>query len=141
MDMNSKGEKYLSVYWFAVLVIVAGGIVLIVMAFYGKPLDVREVEANILINKVVDCISEGSGMRDDLSSENFLQECHLNFDKDYYLEIFEMGIIQGNSNLKDYCSLNQDGVICVEKNFYYLENSEGKWVNILSVVNKGEENA
>jgi hypothetical protein len=139
--MNNRGEKYFSVYWFAVLVIIAAGIVLIVMAFYGKPLDVRDVEANILVNNAIDCISEGDGIRNDLANAKFLQECHLTLNEEYYFEISELGIIQGNSNLKDYCDLNQEGVVCVKRNFYYLENGEGKWINFLSVIHKGVENA
>ena len=42
--MNRRGEKYLSVYWFVILAIVAGGIIAMVFVFYGKPYDIREIE-------------------------------------------------------------------------------------------------
>ncbi len=57
--MNNKGnEQVISVYWFAILIIVAVGISAMVFTFYNHPYDVRELEANILMNKVADCISE-----------------------------------------------------------------------------------
>lgn len=138
--MNNKGEKYLSVYWFAILVIVAGGIALIVITFYGKPIDIREIEAGVLINKIVDCISEGNGLKQGITNENFLTECHFIINDEYYLDIDELGIIQGNSNLKDYCNLNQQGVVCVNRNFYVVENGEGKWINLFVALNKEDKN-
>jgi len=57
--MNNKGtEQIISVYWFAILIIVAVGISAMVFTFYDHPYDVRELEADILMNKVADCISE-----------------------------------------------------------------------------------
>ncbi len=49
---NKRGDKILSLYWFAVLIIVAGGIFGMVYVFYGSPYDVREIEANVLLNKI-----------------------------------------------------------------------------------------
>jgi len=57
--MNKRGvEQVISVYWFAILIIVAVGVSAMVFTFYSHPYDVREVEANILMNKIADCISE-----------------------------------------------------------------------------------
>ena len=139
--MNNKGEKILSVYWFFILIIVAGGIVLIVSIFYGKPLDVREVEANILINNIADCLVNENGFLREVTNEDFLKVCHLKIDEEeFYIEIADLNILQGNSNLKDYCSLNQDSVVCVERNIYFIEGGSEKWLNIISVINKGEKN-
>ena len=54
---DRKGDKIISVYWFAILVIVAVGIFGMVYVFYGSPYDVREIEANALLNQVADCVS------------------------------------------------------------------------------------
>ena len=52
-NLNKKGtDKIISVYWFTILFIVAGAIVYMAAAFYGEPYDVREIEANILINQI-----------------------------------------------------------------------------------------
>ena len=127
---NKKGDKLLSVYWFAILVIVAVGIVLMVNAFYGKNYDIRKEEATILAQKAADCIyfagklspeafSSQSGFREDFR-DNFLDKCSMNFSlKDtlqrppYYLEIgFFIGgdldkqrflISHGNKNWKADC--------------------------------------
>jgi len=127
---NKKGDKLLSVYWFAILVIVAVGIVLMVNTFYGKDYDVRKDEATILAQKAADCIypsgklnpeafSSQSGFREDFR-DKFLDKCSMNFSiKDtlqrppYYIEVgfFSEGnldkqeflISHGNKNWKGDC--------------------------------------
>jgi len=132
--MNRKGEeKIISVYWFFILVIVAGGILLMVNAFYNDPYDVREIEASILSEKIADCISLSGKMNPDLISstgifkeefkDNFLKRCSLNFDSgekwteiQYYAEINfykynyptknVFNISKGNQNWKADCDLD-----------------------------------
>ena len=86
--MNKKGDKIISVYWFAILFIVAAAIDYMVVIFYGKPYDIRDVEESILINQIADCLAEGGYLKKEvfdngnflLNESNFLQTCHLNFD-------------------------------------------------------------
>ncbi len=136
-NWNKRGEKYLSVYWFAILVIVAVGISAMVIIFYGKPYDVREIEAGILINKIVDCLSNADGtLNAEINNENFLNKCHLVLGDEYYLEIDPFGIKQGNFNLKDYCGKGES-VVCVKRNVYLLdEENREVIIKILSVVGK-----
>jgi hypothetical protein len=89
--MNKKGaEKIISVYWFIILILVAGGIYGMVYVFYDHPYDIRELEANILINNIADCISQKgvidnqifnatSGDVDENFKNNFLDVCKINF--------------------------------------------------------------
>jgi len=88
--MNKKGSKIISVYWFVILVIIAGGIVAMVNVFYSSPYDVRVVESEILSMKIADCIVQGGKMNSLLISpkgvfkeefrDTFLKKCKLNFD-------------------------------------------------------------
>jgi hypothetical protein len=141
-----KAEKYLSVYWFAILFIVAVGIAMTVSAFYGKPIDVRQIEAGILINNIVNCISNNGSLVKEINNENFLEKCHLIFDskqvKEYYIEINDLKISQGNINLRDFCSLNEESVVCLSKNLYVnLNDGEtGKFISILVAVRNTEKN-
>ena len=54
---NKKGEDILSIWWFAVLFIVAGGIVFGTLSFYSDYADIRSFESEILVNKVERCLS------------------------------------------------------------------------------------
>lgn len=55
---NKRGtDKMLSIYWFVILTIVAGGIFAMVYIFYGSPYDVRGVESEIFAERIADCIS------------------------------------------------------------------------------------
>ena len=97
---NKKGgSKILSIYWFVIILIVAGGIFGMVYSFYNHPYDVREVEANLLINHVADCFSSGGelvGGWQQISQDNLLEKCNINLNVEdiygwkndqYYLEI------------------------------------------------------
>lgn len=139
MNKMKKGtEKILSIYWFAILAIVTVGIVAMVSVFYNHPYDVREIEAEILADKVADCLSYGGRLNTDLfDSEgnfsetfknNFLKNCNLNFNvenvkewKDtlqYYIEInfykFEnlnevvFNFSKGNEDLKADCGIQKN---------------------------------
>lgn len=100
---NKRGDKILSIYWFVILAIVAGGVFGMVYIFYGTPYDVRTIEANILVNQIADCISYAGRIDTNLisngtiqfqkSGDEFLKNCHLSFDtiewqeQQYYAEI------------------------------------------------------
>ena len=131
--MNCKGNKILSVYWFAILIIVAVGIVAMVVVFYGKPYDVRKIEGEILINKIADCLSDSDGKLKQISS---LDECHLSLTDEFYIEVNDLNLKQGNFNMKDNCG-KAVNIVCVEKNVYYInEDGSEKIIKILGVVGK-----
>lgn len=160
--MNIRGtDKIMSVYWFAILFIVAAAVVYMVGSFYGQPYDIREVEANVLINNIADCIAGGGYLNKEiidtegeflLNNDNFLEVCNLNFNvedttgwkeqEQYYVEIDVFGIAKGNVNLKLDCDKEgKNFPVCVERSFYVLDK-EGKSyeIKILSVVRKTEKN-
>jgi len=142
--LDKKGtDKILSVYWFAILLIVAVGVVMMVANFYGHPYDVRNVEANILANKVIDCLYGDEKLDESLLEDDILKNCNLDFgdDKDEYY--FEIGLIkEGNFNLKDACDREDKSVVCVERSFYALDGQGGGYpIKILTAVRKTEQNA
>jgi hypothetical protein len=168
--MNKKGaEKVLSVYWFVILFLVAGGVFAMTVIFYGSPYDVREVEAGILTDKVADCISYGGKMNPVLLNSSgvfntdfdkiFLKECHLNFgngqDSEYYVKVnfFRFADLNnpafvlsyGNSNLFSGCEIKSEDYNkisrCVSRRFYAVDgNNEQYLIEIFSVVRKTNEN-
>jgi len=87
--MNKRGtDKILSVYWFFILVLVAGGVFAMVYIFYSAPYDVREIESYLLANKIADCISRGGRINPDFFNkgvfnsgleENLLDKCKITF--------------------------------------------------------------
>lgn len=116
--INKRGaEKILSIYWFAILIIIAGAVVAMVSLFYGTPYDVRETEANIMINKAVNCLSENGKLAQELFKED------KNFNEDFNLKekcnfIFETE----SNNLK--VTRSERGEYFLEADFYNLENDE-----------------
>lgn len=162
MIKNKKGDKLISVYWFAILFIVAGAIVYMVISFYGEPYDIREAEAYALTNKVAGCLSEAGYLKEDaLSTENFMERCNLNFETEdiygwggqgqYYVEINfsnfltnkNINIIkQGNEALKIDCKLKGKSFpVCLNRSFYVLDKEKNQYqIDILSIVRKTEKN-
>ena len=155
---NKKGDKIISVYWFAVLIIVAGGIFGMVYVFYGASYDVREIEANVLGDQIADCVSYGgringnlisNGQAKSVTGENFLEMCNLNFqtseweEEQYYaeIEIYKLEnmnspfleINTGNNKWLSSCALQTDNKIeklakCIRKSFYSVDDSNNQYI-------------
>ena len=169
--MNKKGsDKIVSVYWFAILFIIAAAVVYMVLIFYGKPYDVREIESSLLAKLVADCVSnagkinenvlDGSGII--LTNENFMETCHLNFgvedsfdwslNSEYFVNVefsmFEGEFLKngtaGNSNLLDFCKeefKSANNPSCLEDSFYSLDSEGNAYkIKITSLVRKTEKN-
>lgn len=89
-ENNKKGsDKILSIYWFVILTLVAGGIFAMVYIFYGAPSDVREIEANLLAQKLADCVSKSGLIEENLFlngdfnpaiNSYFTDRCDITFD-------------------------------------------------------------
>tara|TARA_Y100000034_G_scaffold101437_1_gene125756 strand:- start:1328 stop:1807 length:480 start_codon:yes stop_codon:yes gene_type:complete len=157
--MNKKAtDKILSVYWFIILFIVVAAIVYMVSVFYGEPYDIREIEANVMINQIADCITKNGKLKEDFNKDvNLLDYCHFNFNvedfKDwnnnqYWINVskydfntqkFSFEILEGNVNLKEFCNKGSS-VKCVEREFYTLDKDEPYAIKILSVIRKTEKN-
>ena len=166
-QMNKKAtDKVLSVYWLAILVIVAGGIFAMVYTFYHHPYDVREIEAGLMVNHVADCLSTGGKLNsvvtfEDSFKDDFMEICSLTFEVEegelqeevqYYLEVnfYEdennfFSFSKGNLNLVSSCGLQEEKeqerlAKCVERGFYSLDGDKLYLIKILSIVRKTEKN-
>ncbi|MGA2130430.1 MAG: hypothetical protein ABSG05_02330 [Candidatus Pacearchaeota archaeon] len=167
---NKKGaDKVISVYWFFILFLVAAAIVYMVSSFYGKPYDVRSIEAGLLADKASDCVSYAGYLRDGVLTpdfqQNILTKCNLNFNTEdiydwkqqgqYFLDIsfykfttyptnpnllFEASA--GNSNLKDFCGISGDtNPFCLQREFYTIDKTGNQYaIKITAVVRKTEKN-
>ena len=162
---NKKADKIISVYWFAILFIVAAAIAYMVISFYGEPYDIREAEVYALTNKVAGCLSDAGYLEERALSaefkENFMEICKFNFEVEevhnwreqgqYYVEInlsnFSTNqsistIKEGNEALKTDCGLKGKGFpVCLERSFYILNREKNQYqIDILSIVRKTEKN-
>jgi hypothetical protein len=78
---TKKGDsKLLSIWWFAVLVVIAVGIVASVLIFYSNKTDVRVLESNILTDRISDCILLNGKINNDFinSGDYIFNNCGLN---------------------------------------------------------------
>lgn len=157
------GEQVLSLYWFALIMLVTGVVVYMVAVFYGSPFDAREVEVNSLINSFGDCLARGGYLNfpvSQISNDNLLELCKITFkteevygwDNDqYYVEIkfedFETArelsfLNVGSDRTIDLCNKGSKAPVCKNKYFYVLDNQENKYlIKIFALVRKTEKNA
>ena len=159
LGQKKGAEKIISVYWFLILILVAGSIAYMVSAFYGQPYDVREIEANILINNVAECLSDKGNLIElnENLKDDFLNVCYLNFgadskNGDYYLEVDfldfktdkvrDFKISEGNINLKNIAeaSPGTNSIFVSSKSFYVLNNDQELIVRITSIIGKEDKN-
>ncbi|MBI2004527.1 hypothetical protein HYS72_03635 [Candidatus Pacearchaeota archaeon] len=152
MKNKNGAEKIISIYWFAILILIAGAVVAMVSLFYGTPYDVREAEANIMVNKAVNCLSENGKLNSELFNENksfnenfnLKEKCGFIFETEsksergeYFLEADFynpendekiLSISEGNSNLYTDCKIaeGEKGYKrlskCVDREFYSLDS-------------------
>ena len=85
---KKAGEKIMSFVWIAAMIIVGGGIAIGVGIFYSAEIDVRNVEAEILSGRVLDCFFDNGFLRSDLLESDFdiFLECSL--DEEVLLDDF-----------------------------------------------------
>jgi hypothetical protein len=79
--MNKRGgEKVLSIWWFFVLAIIGAGIVVGVLMYYSTEVDVRNLEANILAERLESCLTNGLYLNQEVLSKEFnvYEKCGLN---------------------------------------------------------------
>lgn len=128
--MNKKaGSKYLSIWWFFVLIVVAVGIVGGVIGFYGNPLDVNTVEAKILNDKLFDCILDKGIMRTEILNDKILENCNIKISEDYWVyvyvkgeNVFEKGF--GRASFQEECDMGNKYL----KSRYYPDCFERKLI-------------
>jgi hypothetical protein len=137
--MNKKGaDKILTIYWFVILTLIAGGIFAMVYVFYSTPYDVRGIEGEIFAERIADCISRqgiidqsfflGKDFDKSMTGEKFTKKCNLNFNVEegygdisqiqyfYRVEFYTLkdltkanySIYDGNINWESDCAIKKD---------------------------------
>ena len=111
--MNKRAEKLLSIWWFFVLGVVAGGIVIGVLIYSAGEIDVKEVEAEILVEKIIGCLTD-NGYLIDFRGFNIFDDCGLDEDSfakgsDFY---FNVSIYDGEEIIYNF----NEGDFSFEKN-------------------------
>jgi len=166
---SKKAENLISIYWFLILGIIVGGVLIMTNAFYSAPYDVRPLESELLANHVANCLSPGGEMHHLLVIqgrlfpgfiENFEDNCNLNLDgrkdwnvKEYYVSVegFEssskssaFNVSTGNLNWKADCESEENFKklpVCFERTYYSYDDSGRAWkLKVITAVAKIKEN-
>ncbi len=161
--MNKLGdERVLSLYWFVMFVIITIGVVSGVLIFFSNMIDVREAEAGILADRVIDCFVDEGRLNSKfgiVNEENFESECGFVFsdgaydygdEGQYFVEVsFDGSSILYNSKsesrFKGVC-FEDDSTkripICVQRRLMVLDsNGEFVLLYVLAGIDKVQQNA
>jgi hypothetical protein len=91
---KKAGEKLLTIWWFFVLVIVGGAIVIGVLIYYSGEIDIRKLEAELLSDRILVCLSEQGELNEKFLEDDFdiFQKCMLDreiieYSGDFYINI------------------------------------------------------
>ena len=154
--MNKKGgEKLLSIWWVFVLVIIGGGIFVGVLIYYSVDINVNSVEADVLAERILNCINDNGNLNANIFDPNFdiVQKCNLNSDlfgkSSYYyfnISIFDNNNLIFNVTMGDY-SFEKDCLIqekirannfpkCSRKIDYVFYNNKNLKIVILAGANQ-----
>ena len=148
----------MSFYWIIIFVIISVGIVSATILFFGDPYDARGVEARILSDKIVDCLTDGGEFDGQIWASleedgNNLQEvCNLNFQdssyekNQFYVEIeidgrkveYDVGNSGGFKATCDAGTRNYP--ICYKEKLFVLNGNTHLLIEILTSVRKIEQN-
>lgn len=166
--MNRKGwEEVLTLYLIMMMIFSGGVIVLCVLIINGAPVDVRKTEADILANRVIDCIVNQGYLIENFNSEFDLKKnCYFNFyslenekiDESQYFVKIEIKYADSDAvlmswqtadslGIEDYCILQEEKnkeytklPKCVRKEIYSLKDDKEIIISVLTGINKGEKN-
>lgn len=93
---NKRGdERVMGIWWFLFVAISVGGISIGTLIFYGSSIDVNSLEAEILSEKIFDCVTKNGVVKDSVIEEEFsniYSYCNINPDLfqpsgEFYVEI------------------------------------------------------
>ncbi len=69
--MNKKAEKLMVFWWFFAVIFVFIVIVFTAVNFFAKPVDVRELQSQVVFSKLYSCLTVNSYLKPEVFQENF----------------------------------------------------------------------
>jgi hypothetical protein len=153
--MNIKAEKLLSIWWFFVLGVIAGGIVIGVLIYSSADISIKEVEANVLSERIISCLIDDGYLKEDIfkSEFNIFDFCNLNSDvfgkaSNFYfsVSIYDSGslifnFVNGSSSFEKDCQIQGEVKAkhfprCSEKQEIVLFNDKNMKLIVLAASNQ-----
>jgi len=155
---NNKRAAIISegTYWllrFVLISIFAGAVILILIAHYSRPFDVRDAESAILAQKTINCIKPELFLTEDsfINSGNRISSC-IEIPKDDEKKIFINATLSNfTDNLKPYFQLGNEGLgiyfgtamcntvasspSCTEYRYYAINETGSQFIIDIKIIN------
>jgi len=161
MKFKDKNAKVLSIWWFFVLAVIGGGVVLGVLIYNSVEIEVKQIESDILAERILDCVLDEGFLREDFKTFDVFSECGI--DKEFFKkgghfyfkikvnrqegDLIREEIVEGDFSLEKDCEIQETlkreqkhFPRCVRKKQYvfYSDNHEIKKgeIEVLAVSNQ-----
>lgn len=151
--MDKKGgEKLLSLWWFFMLALIGGFIVLGVVLYYSADTNTNPLEAQILVNKLAECLMRNGKLIDNFNEINITKECRLDgkmfgVGSSLYFNVSINGLdikkefIEGIGSFEKDCDIGKKisgryFPSCVKQTFFTTYNDRDVIINILGGSNQ-----
>lgn len=153
--MNKRAEKLLSIWWFFVLGVIAGGIVIGVLIYSFAEVSIKEIEAGVLSERLITCLVDNGYLKEEIFEENFniFEFCNLNpevFEKAsnfyfsvsvYSSESLIFSLAKGSYSFEKDCQIQEEIETkaypkCSEKEEVALFNDKNVRIMILAASNQ-----
>lgn len=151
---KKAGEKLLSAWWFVIIIIVGGGVAVSVIMYYSADVDIKEVEAEILYEKIVECTIQQGVLIEEIFEKDFdiFKKCGLSkkvFEsKDFSFKISVLDdseklireeIIKGDISFEKDCEIKEkikaeSYLKCVKRTENILYHGDGIKKGVLEVL-------
>ncbi len=152
---NKRGEERIfSIWWFVVIVVISGVIVLATLGFFSKESNTKDYESKILYDKILECLVENGHLREDFNKDfDIFSSCNLDeqvIEKtgNFYLEIKlanELILEKGDKSKNVACSIvkkikSDDALGCVNLTEIVIVKEDDSYSNqklsVLTVSNQ-----
>jgi len=136
---------------FLILVVVVGGVVAVVVSHYSVQYDIRSAEAEILSEKIINCISSEGIINQNIDEEG-IKSCFPFDENELYmnLSINDDNLELGKKFLTTLCEAREKGSkiryypSCIKSKYYLLQNKGGileqSIVRIFIAISKTQKN-
>lgn len=142
------GESIIWLYRLLIIIFILGFVIFIIVKHYSINYDVRPLEASLLANKIIQCLSQDKNLK---LEEEIIKNC-ITIDDTIFINltlskenVIEKNLTLGNFVLNTLCEAKEKGSkgknlpYCF-KDFYLVANKEEKNLTLEIAISKSEKN-
>ena len=136
IEKNKKAQAKLILSWITwlMLFIIVAGVSLVVWSHYSKNYDIRDIESELVSEKIFGCFVDKGVLDENQFSKPILENCLTLNEKEIYLDLKfnDQNLNFGDDFLKTLCESQDKGIKikhypeCLQKKYYVLDSNNNQ---------------